>query len=81
LGELREALDALQEAALAQGWLRHAAGTPTVSWDLLSGQLLERGSRAETAWWEEWTTRWERAKSKDLRAPLTRTKPLTKQKK
>lgn len=70
LGELRDAVDALQEASLAQGWLRHAAGTPTVSWDLLSGQLLERARCAEAAWWREWAVRWERAKAKDLRAWL-----------
>jgi CHAD domain-containing protein len=70
LGELRDAIDALQEASLAQGWLRHAAGTPTVSWDLLSGQLLERARCAEAAWWREWTTRWDRAGAKDLRAWL-----------
>ena len=70
LGELRDAIDALQEASLAQGWLRHAAGTPTVSWDLLSGQLLERARCAESAWWREWALRWHRARSKDMRAWL-----------
>jgi CHAD domain-containing protein len=70
LGELRDTVDALQEASLAQGWLRHAAGTPTVSWDLLSGQLLERARCAESAWWREWTARWKRAGAKDLRAWL-----------
>ena len=69
-GELRDAVDALQEASLAQGWLRHAAGTPTVSWDLLSGQLLERARCAESAWWQEWAVRWERARAKDMRAWL-----------
>jgi CHAD domain-containing protein len=70
LGELRDALDALQEASLAQGWLRHAAGTPAVSWDLLAGQLLERARGAEIAWWREWSARWERAGDKELRAWL-----------
>jgi len=70
LGELRDAIDALQEASLAQGWLRHAAGTPTVTWDLLAGQLLERARCAEAAWWREWTTRWERSRAKDLRSWL-----------
>jgi len=70
LGELREALDALQEAALAQGWLRHSAGTPGASWDLVSGQLIERARLAELAWWDEWASRWEMARSKDLRAWL-----------
>ncbi|MGH9047712.1 MAG: CHAD domain-containing protein [Acidimicrobiales bacterium] len=70
MGDLREALDALQEASLAQGWLRHAAGTPTVSWDLLSGQLLERARCAESAWWSEWAERWALAKAKPLRAWL-----------
>jgi len=70
LGEVREALDALQEASLAQGWLRHAAGTPTVSWDLVSGQLLERARAAEVAWWQVWAERYERARAKDLRAWL-----------
>jgi CHAD domain-containing protein len=70
LGELRDAIDALQEASLAQGWLRHAAGTPACSWELVSGQLLERARCAETAWWREWTRRWDRARAKDLRAWL-----------
>jgi len=74
LGDVREALDALQEASLAQGWLRHAAGTPTVSWDLLSGQLLERARCAEATWWGEWAARWELAQSKDLRAWLKKKK-------
>ena len=70
LGDLRDALDGLQDASLAQGWLRHAAGTPTISWDLLSGQLLERARCAESAWWREWALRWRRARAKDLRAWL-----------
>jgi CHAD domain-containing protein len=70
LADLREALDALQEASLAQGWLRHAAGTPTASWDLLSGQLLERARAAESVWWDEWSARWELARAKGLRAWL-----------
>jgi CHAD domain-containing protein len=70
LGELRDVIDSLQDASLAQGWLRHAAGTPAVSWDLLSGQLLERARCAESAWWREWGVRWDRARSKHLRAWL-----------
>ncbi|MGH9006265.1 MAG: CHAD domain-containing protein [Acidimicrobiales bacterium] len=70
LADVREALDALQEASLAQGWLRHAAGTPTASWDLLSGQLLERARAAESVWLDEWSTRWELARVKSLRAWL-----------
>jgi CHAD domain-containing protein len=68
LGELRDALDALQESSLAQGWLRHAAGTPAVSWDLLAGQMLERARGTESLWWDEWSRRWERARAKRLRA-------------
>jgi CHAD domain-containing protein len=70
LGDVREALDALQEASLAQGWLRHSAGTPGASWDLVSGQLIERARCAEVAWWDEWESRWEMARSKDLRSWL-----------
>jgi CHAD domain-containing protein len=70
LGGLRDVIDALQEASLAQGWLRHAAGTPTVTWDLLSGQLLERARCAESASWREWPVRWKQARAKPLRAWL-----------
>jgi hypothetical protein len=72
LGEVRDALDGLGEAALAQGWLRHAADTPAMHWDLLSGQLLERARCAELGWWGEWSCRLERARGKDLRAWLKR---------
>lgn len=72
LGEARDALDRVGEASLAQGWLRHAAGTPNTHWDLLSGQLLERARAAELEWWGEWSTRFERARAKDLRAWLAR---------
>lgn len=70
LGELRDVIDSLQDASLAQGWLRHAAGTPAVSWDLLAGQLLERARCAESAWWREWPVRWDCARAKPLRAWL-----------
>jgi CHAD domain-containing protein len=70
LGELRDVIDSLQDASLAQGWLRHAAGTPAVSWDLLAGQLLERARCGESAWWREWPVRWDRARAKPLRAWL-----------
>lgn len=70
LGELRQAVDGLQQAALAQGWLRHASGTSATSWDLLSGQLLERARVVESDWWVEWNRRWDRARRKDQRAWL-----------
>lgn len=72
LGEAREALDRVGESALAQGWLRHAADTPAMHWDLLAGQLLERARCAELTFWDEWTSRLERARAKDLRSWLTR---------
>ena len=72
LGEVREALDGVSETTLAQGWLRHAADTPAMHWDLLAGQLLERARGAELIWWDEWTSRLERARAKDLRSWLKR---------
>ena len=72
LGDAREALDALGETELLQVWLRHAAGAPATHWDLVSGQLLERARSAERSWREEWSSRFERAGSKDLRAWLKR---------
>ncbi len=70
LGDVREALDALQEASLAQGWLRHSASTPGSGWGLLAGQLIERARCAERTWGDEWAQRWELARSKDLRSWL-----------
>jgi len=70
LGRLSEVIEALQEASLAQGWLRHAAGIPTVSWDLLAGQLIERARCDEAAQWREWPERWKQARDKHLRAWL-----------
>ena len=70
LARLRESLDALRETSLLQGWLRHAAGSPAGSWDLVAGQLLERTRRAESEWWANWPSRWERVSSKDLRAAV-----------
>ncbi len=70
LGDVREALDALQEASLARGWLRHSAGTPGSNWGLLAGQLIERARFAELAWADQWAERWELARAKDLRTWL-----------
>jgi hypothetical protein len=70
LGSAREAVDGLQQASLAQGWLRHASGTATTTWDLLSGQLLERARAVESGWRREWAARWENARRKELRAWL-----------
>jgi CHAD domain-containing protein len=70
LGRLRDVIDALQEASLTQGWLRHAAGIPTVSWDLLAGQLIERARCDESKRWDEWAACWSQARDKHLRAWL-----------
>jgi hypothetical protein len=71
LGEARQVIEGLQQASLAQGWLRHAAGTPAVSWDLLAGQLLERARCSEQWWWGQWKGSWERARAKELRRWLS----------
>jgi CHAD domain-containing protein len=68
LASLREAVDGLQQASLAQGWLRHASGASTTTWDLLAGQLLERARAVESGWRRQWDERFDAARAKELRA-------------
>ncbi|MGH9044828.1 MAG: CHAD domain-containing protein [Acidimicrobiales bacterium] len=70
LGGVREALDHLEEASLAQGWLRHAAATPNLDWGLLAGQLLERARSQEPKRREDLLHAWKTADSKGLRKML-----------
>ncbi len=70
LAKLRLALDGLQEAALAQGWLRHAADGAACRVDLVAGQLLERARQLEAERWIGWQDRWDRARRPALRAWL-----------
>ncbi len=70
LGELRDRLDGLQEASLAQGWLRHTTEVSALHWDLVAGQLLERARGLEAERWQGFCERWVRCADKSQRAWL-----------
>ncbi len=72
LGDLRDRLDGLQEASLAQSWLRHTTEVSALHWDLVAGQLLERARGLEAERWEGFRECWARCADKSRRAWLER---------